>query len=71
MPAEVGAAVRAAAASAGVSISRWIESAAADRLRNELLGYALDEWEREDGVFTREELDRAAEMLGLNEGAKQ
>ncbi len=36
---------------------------AADKLRNELLGAALDQWEAEDGPFTREELDEAASRL--------
>lgn len=36
-----------------------------DRLRNELLGAALDQWEAEDGSFTQTELDEAASRLGL------
>ena len=39
--------------------------AAADKLRNELLGAALDQWEAEDGPFTQAELDEAASRLGL------
>jgi hypothetical protein len=38
---------------------------AADRLRNELLGVALDEWEAEDGAFTEAELHEAAARVGL------
>ena len=34
-------------------------------LRNKLLGIALEEWEREQGPFTEDELARAAEMLNL------
>jgi len=39
--------------------------AQADRLRNELLGTALDEWEAEDGAFTEAELHEAAARLRL------
>ena len=48
-----------------VSVSAWLSEAAADRLRNELLGVALDTWESEDGSFTEAELDTAASRLGL------
>ena len=41
LPLEMGGAVRDAAARAGVSVSAWVTAAAADRLRNELLGEAL------------------------------
>lgn len=60
---ELGQAVRAAAARSGISVSRWMSHAAADRLRNQLLGAALDSWEAEDGAFTDEELDAAALVL--------
>jgi hypothetical protein len=43
----------------------WLTEAAADKLRNELLGAALDQWEAEDGSFTQAELDEAASRLGL------
>jgi hypothetical protein len=46
-------------------VSTWLSEAAADRLRNELLGAALDAWEAEDGSFTEAELDAAAARLGL------
>jgi hypothetical protein len=48
----------------GVS-RQWLAGAAADKLRNELLGAALDQWEAEDGSFTQTELDEAASRLGL------
>lgn len=64
MPPEVGAAVREAAARQGTSVSTWLASAAAQRLRNELLGAALDRWEAEEGPFSDEELDAAAAALG-------
>jgi hypothetical protein len=44
---------------------RQLSEAATDRLRNELLGAAMDEWEAEDGAFTEAELDEAAARLGL------
>jgi hypothetical protein len=65
MPPDLGEGVRRAAARQGTSVSTWLSQAAADRLRNELLGVALDEWETEDGAFTEAELDEAASRLGL------
>lgn len=65
MPPELGKGVRQAAARQGISVSAWLSDAAADRLRNELLGAALDVWEAEDGAFTEAELDAAASELGL------
>jgi predicted transcriptional regulator len=47
---QLGAAVRKAAAHAKLSVSAWIAEAAADRVRNELLGGALDQWEAETGA---------------------
>lgn len=63
MPPEIGAAVRDAAARQGQSVSNWLAAAAAQRLRNELLGAALDQWEAEDGAFSDDELDAAAAAL--------
>src|SRR5262245_23985192 len=66
----LGLAARKAARRAKVSLSTWIADATADatadRIRNELLGEALDRWEAEEEALTREELDRAAEALGLS-----
>jgi hypothetical protein len=62
MPPELGEAVRQVAGRAGVSVSAWLSEAAADRIRNELLGAALDAWESEDGAFTEAELDAAARL---------
>jgi len=64
MPPEIGAAVRDAAARQGTSVSNWLAAAAAQRLRDELLGEALDGWETDDGPFSDEELDAAAAALG-------
>ena len=63
MPPAIGAAVREAAARQGTSVSTWLASAAAQRLRSELLGAALDRWEAEEGPFTDEELNAAASAL--------
>jgi len=65
MPPDLGEGVRQAAARQGTSVSTWLSEAAADRLRNELLGMALDQWEAEDGPFTQAELDEASSRLGL------
>jgi hypothetical protein len=64
MEPELGRAVRDAAARAGVSVSRWLSDAAGDHLRNELLGAALDVWEKETEPFSDAELDAAARTLG-------
>jgi hypothetical protein len=65
MPPGLGEGVRQAAARQGTSVSTWLTEAAADKLRNEFLGAALDQWEAEDGSFTQAELDEAASRLGL------
>jgi hypothetical protein len=70
MEPELGAAVRDAAQRAGMSVSGWLAQAAADRLRNDLLGAALDMWEAEDGPFGDEELDAAAAALGVTRDAR-
>ena len=65
MDPDLGAAVREAADRAGMSVSAWLSEAAAERVRNELLGIALQRWQEEDGPFTEEELDDAREDLGF------
>lgn len=60
---KLGAAARKAAKLAKISLSAWIAEAAADRVRNEALGRALDTWEAEAGAFTAKELAAAAEAL--------
>jgi hypothetical protein len=64
MDPKLGAAVRDAAERAGMSVSAWISEAAAERVRNELLGVALQRWEEENGPLTEEELDDAREAMG-------
>lgn len=58
MEPDLGAAVRDAAERAGMSVSGWLAQAAADRLRNDLLGAALDAWEAEAGPFGDDESRR-------------
>lgn len=65
MDPELGQAVRDAAAHSGMSVSRWMKEAAAARLRNQLLGVALDAWEAEIGPPTEEELEAARKLLGV------
>jgi len=66
----LGASVRKAAARAKLSVSAWIAEAAADRVRNDLLGRALDGWEAEDGAFEGQELLAAADALALGRQRK-
>jgi predicted transcriptional regulator len=65
MNADMAAAVRTAAERTGSSVSAWVGQAVADRIRNELLRVALDEWEAEFGALTEAELDAAAARLGI------
>ncbi len=65
MDPDLGQAVRTAASRSGVSVSRWLSDAAADHLRNQLLGDALDAWEAEDGPFSQADLDAASRLLGI------
>jgi hypothetical protein len=65
---DLGAAVRNATERAGMSVSDWLAQAAAERLRNDLLGAALDAWEAEDGPFGEEELATAAAAPGITRG---
>ncbi|MDQ2706421.1 MAG: hypothetical protein M3Z25_01715 [Actinomycetota bacterium] len=71
MDPELGSAVRDAAARAGMSVSGWLARAAADRVRNELLGSALDAWEAEDGPLSEDELNAAAALLGVRRGVSE
>lgn len=66
----LGAAARKAAKRAKVSLSNWIAGATIDRIRNELLGEALDRWEAEAGALTQEELDQASEALAMSRHRK-
>jgi len=65
VPPEVGDAVREAARREHVSVSGYVTSVLEEKLRNVLLGQALDEWEAEHGAFTEEEIEEARRSLGL------
>jgi len=71
MDPDLGSSVREAAARSGLSVSGWLAAAAAARLRNELLGAALDVWEAEATPFSDKELDAAARVLGVSRGSPE
>lgn len=50
--------IRDTAASEGVTVSAWLAEAAQDRVRNRLLGMALDAAELEDGPMSDDEMAR-------------
>jgi len=64
VPPEVGRAVREAARREHLSVSSYVTSVLEEKLRNVLLGSALDQWEAEHGAFTEEELAEARRWLG-------
>ena len=66
--AELGDAVRSAAAQAGKPLSSWLAEAAASKLRAEALAELLVSREDEQGVLTPEEVARAELELGLHAG---
>jgi hypothetical protein len=66
MDPELGRAVRDAADHSGMSVSAWLTGAAADLLRNQLLGVALDAWETDSKPFSDQELADAARILGVH-----
>jgi hypothetical protein len=63
--AELGDAVRSAAAEAGKPLSAWLAEAAASKLRAEAVDELLANWQAEHGVLTTEEIARAERELGL------
>jgi hypothetical protein len=66
--ADLGDAVRSAAAQAGKPVSAWLAEAAASKLRAEALAEFLAGWEAEHGVLTAAEVARAERELGLASG---
>lgn len=62
---QLGDAVRAAARRSGRGLSGWLADAAAARLRAEALAEFLDNFEREHGEITADELAAAAAELGV------
>ncbi len=63
--AELGDAVRSAAAQAGKPLSAWLAEAAGSKLRAEALAQFLTAWETEHGPLTPAELATAERELGL------
>jgi hypothetical protein len=56
-------AIRREAKAAGKSVSEWVSRAAEKELKLAKLGKVLNEWEREHGGFTEEEIKRTAQIL--------
>lgn len=55
--------IRADAESDGVTLSRWLADAAADRLRLKALRHVMTQWESEHGAVTPAELDAAEQKV--------
>ncbi len=66
MDPELGERARLGAERSGQALSQWIAEAVAARLRSESLGAFLDEYERDEGEFTPDELAAARRSLGLS-----
>ena len=66
--AELGDAVRAAAAEAGKAVSAWLSEAAASKLRSEALVKFVSDWESEHGALSPTEIAQAEKQLGLAAG---
>jgi hypothetical protein len=60
---DLGDAVRDAARDKGASLSAWLAEAAAAKLREQALADYLEEWEKQHGELTSEELAKAAADL--------
>ncbi|WP_129668691.1 hypothetical protein [Phytoactinopolyspora endophytica] len=59
--------VRDAARRSGQSLSAWLSDAAAQWLRSQSLREFVDDYEREHGPFTEEELSEARKRLGYED----
>lgn len=64
MDPQLGDGVRAAAETAGMSVSAWLAEAAAARLRKQALADFLSGWQAKHGKITPAELARARAELG-------
>lgn len=64
--ADLGDAVRDAAKSEGATVSGWLASAAAERLRALELKRFFEAWQAEQGPFSREEIAEAEAELRLS-----
>lgn len=63
--AKLGDAIRAAAAARGQPLSSWLADAAVSKLRADALTSYLQEWEKQHGDLTANELTTAERDLGL------
>ncbi len=63
--ADLGQSVRDAAQRAGTGLSSWLADAAAAKFRAEALAEFLNDWERQHGPLTADELAAAEHELGL------
>ena len=55
--------IRSEAEAEGVTLSRWLADAAADRLRLKALREVVADWEAEHGAISSEELDAVERKL--------
>lgn len=62
---ELGEAIRTAAEEESLSVSAWLAEAARARLKNKLLGEAMDAWKAKYGDITEEELEEARADFAL------
>jgi hypothetical protein len=60
---KLGEAIRDSALRSGQSVSAWLAESAALRLRQEMLGEAIEAWERKYGKLTAEEKEAADRLL--------
>ena len=60
---KLGEAIRGSAERSGQSVSAWLAESAALRLRQEMLGEAIESWERKFGKLTPGEKEAADKML--------
>ena len=64
LPAEIADEIRQTARNSGQTVSAWLADAAAAKLRSQALAEFLDDWERQHGAITAEELRQAEIDLG-------
>ena len=62
--AELARGIRESAGKAGLAVSTWLAEAAAERLRQEALGAALEAWQSRFGSLEADELVQASSLLG-------
>ncbi|MEX1021531.1 MAG: hypothetical protein WD058_00150 [Dehalococcoidia bacterium] len=63
LPSTLGDNIREAARDAGVPLSAWVAEAAAARLRLEAFDAFFEQWERDHGPLTGEEIARAEQRF--------